>query len=91
MVTSNADVNTQRHDGRAAGQLKPSIDEWLLSVLHQQGTQTLDHIGTLLPDVNWAHLFVAIDRLNRTGDISLWSPGFGDYHLTVNQGQRLTT
>lgn len=90
MVTSNADVSTQRHDGRAPGPLKPSIDEWLLNVLHQQGTQTIDHIGTLLPEVNWAHLFLAIDRLNRTGDISLWSPGFGDYHLTVNPGQRLT-
>ena len=88
MATSFVEVNSQAHDRRATGQEKPSVDEWVLSVLQQRGTQTLDQIGKLLPEVNWAQLFLAIDRLSRSGKISLWSPGFGDYLITVNHGQR---
>ena len=73
-------------DRDAIFQHHPSIDEWITSVLVQHGTQTLDDLGKLLPDVNWAQLFLAIDRLSRSGKISLWSPGFGNYLITANPG-----
>lgn len=79
--------SAQIKDRRVAVHEKPSIDEWIVGVLQQHGTQTLDQIGKLLPEVNWAQLFLAIDRLSRSGKISLWSPGFGDYLITVNQGR----
>jgi hypothetical protein len=82
------DVTKPVSDRRVGVQEKPSIDDWILGVLHQHGTQTLDQIGKLLPEVNWAQLFLGIDRLSRSGQISLWSPGFGDYLITVNQRQR---
>ncbi len=88
MTTSTVEVKSPVHERRAVIQEKPSIDEWVLSVLQQHGTQTLDQIGKLLPEVNWAQLFLAIDRLSRSGKISLWSPGFGDYFITVNQRPR---
>jgi hypothetical protein len=87
MTTLMAEAK-QVHDRRETVQEKPSIDEWVVDVLQQHGTQTLDQIGKLLPGVNWAQLFLAIDRLSRSGRISLWSPGFGDYLITVNQGRR---
>jgi hypothetical protein len=88
MAMSLAEGKSGVHDRRAMLQEKPSIDEWVLGALQQHGTQTLDQIGKLLPGVNWAQLFLAIDRLSRSGKISLWSPGFGDYLITVNQGHR---
>jgi hypothetical protein len=88
MALSMEEATRPVHDRRAHVQEKPSIDEWILGVLQQHGTQTLDQIGKLLPEVNWAQLFLAIDRLSRSGQISLWSPGFGDYLITVNQRRR---
>jgi hypothetical protein len=88
MATSLADAKSDVQDRRAMIQEKPSIDEWVLGTLQQHGTQTLDQMGKLLPEVNWAQLFLAIDRLSRSGKISLWSPGFGDYLITVNGRQR---
>lgn len=82
------DVQRPERDRGATFQYHPSIDEWITSVLVQHGTQTLDDLGKLLPDVNWAQLFLAIDRLSRSGQISLWSPGFGDCLITANPGHR---
>ena len=75
-------------DRTAQAHERPSLDEWVIAVLQQRGTQTLDKLGKLLPEANWAQLFLAIDRLSRSGKISLWSPGFGDYLITVNNGIR---
>jgi hypothetical protein len=77
-------------DRRTFVQEKPSIDDWLLSALQQHGTQTLDQIGTLLPEANWAQVFLAIDRLSRSGKIALWSPGFGERLISANRAQPLT-
>jgi hypothetical protein len=85
MTTILAEVGDAVQDRRTVVQEKPSIDEWVLGALQQHGTQTLDQMGTLLPETNWAQLFLAVDRLSRSGKISLWSPGFGDYLITVNR------
>ena len=66
---------------------QPSIDEWVLDALQQHGAQTLDQMAQLLPEINWAQLFLAIDRLSRSRKISLWSPGFGVYLVTLNMTQ----
>lgn len=63
---------------------RPSIEEWVLGVLRERGTQTLDQLGGLLPEVNWAQLFLAIDRLSRSGKISMRNIGPGDYFLSIN-------
>jgi hypothetical protein len=88
MAISRGDLNRQGHDPYPTEPEKPSMDEWVLSILQEHGTQTLDRLGALLPHVNWAQLFLAIDRLSRSGHIALWSPGFGDYLITANSGQR---
>ena len=70
---------------RTSVQEKPSIEDWILGALQQHGTQTLDQMGTLLPEANWAQLFLAIDRLKRSGRISLWSPGLGEHLISANR------
>ena len=81
-------MNATVQERTAQAHERPSLDEWVIAVLQQRGTQTLDQLGKLLPEANWAQLFLAIDRLSRSGKISLWSPGFGDYLITVNNGIR---
>jgi hypothetical protein len=56
-----------------------SMEEWVLDVLEREGVQTLDQLGLLLPSGNWARLFLALDRMSRSGCIALWSNGRGDY------------
>ena len=85
MATSQMDVNRQESDRCGTVMNQSSIDERVVRVLQRHGTQTLDHIGTLLPDVTWPRLFLAIDRLSRSGKISLWSTGFGDYFMTAKR------
>ena len=59
----------------------PSIDEWILSILAGQEEQTLDGLGRWIPAVNWAQVFLAIDRLSCSGKIALWPLQHGDYRL----------
>jgi hypothetical protein len=61
----------------------PSMEEWLLDALQRHGMQTLDQLGLLLPAGNWAQLFLALDRLSRSGSIVLWSNGRGEYLARV--------
>jgi hypothetical protein len=63
----------------ASIEARPSIEEWVLDVLEREGMQTLDQLGLLLPAGNWARLFLALDRMSRSGCIVLWSNGRGDY------------
>jgi hypothetical protein len=91
MATIPAEVGHAVQDHRTVAQEKPSIDEWVLDALQQHGTLTLDQMGTLLPGTNWGQLFLAVDRLSRSGKISLWAPGFGDYLITLNRTELLTS
>jgi hypothetical protein len=66
---------------------RPSIEEWVLDVLEREGMQTLDQLGLLLPSGNWARLFLALDRMSRSGRIVLWSNGRGDYLAKLKDRQ----
>jgi len=61
----------------------PSMKEWVLSILYERGMQTLDDLGSWLPQANWAGLFLAIDSLSRDGIIELRRIGQGDCVLTL--------
>lgn len=67
----------------------PSMSEWVLHILHERGGQTLDEIGALLPNANWAQLFLAIDKLTRDGAIELRFAGRGEYWLNLRHAERL--
>ncbi len=71
-------------DSVFVGEERPSVDEWIVEVLRQRGAQTLDRLGDSLPNVNWARLFLAIDRLNRAGKVAIWPPQNGDYLVSLS-------
>jgi len=85
MPTTRVEVNQQGHHEGTIENEKPSLDEWVLAVLREHGTQTLDNLAMLLRPVNWGRLFLAVDRLSRSGKVALWSPGFGEYFITAKQ------
>ena len=60
-----------------------SVDEYIIELLRQKVAQTLDHLGASLPNVNWARLFLAIDRLSRTGIIAIAPPQQGEYLISL--------
>jgi hypothetical protein len=63
---------------------RASVDEYILGLLRRKGAQTLDHLGQSLPNVNWARLFLAIDRLSRAGQIAIAPPQDGDYLVSLS-------
>ncbi|MGH7231498.1 MAG: hypothetical protein ACREJU_09095 [Nitrospiraceae bacterium] len=67
----------------AAVQEQPSVDEWIVGRLQEQGSQTLDQMADSLPEVNWAQFFLAVDRLSRSGQIVLWHRHRGDYLVSL--------
>jgi hypothetical protein len=62
---------------------RPSVDEWILQKLCDEGAQTMDQLGQALPAVNWAQFFLAIDRLSRSHQIILWPPKDGEYLISL--------
>jgi hypothetical protein len=87
MATVLEELSGGVEDRHTMVQVKLLSDEWVLGMFQKHGTQTLDQMGKLLPEMNWTQLFLAIDRLSRSKKISLWSPGFGEYQITVNGTQ----
>src|SRR5207237_8239501 len=63
---------------------QPSLDEWILGALRRKRSQTVDQLATCLGDVNWSELFLAIDRLTKTGAVLMWPSPFGDAVLSLN-------
>jgi hypothetical protein len=64
-------------------QNSPSIDEWITAALRGKGEQTLDALGSLLPETNWAQLFLAVDRLSRAKKIRIRQTSDHDYVLSL--------
>ena len=62
----------------------PSLDEWILGALRRKRSQTVDQLAACLGDVNWSELFLAIDRLTKTGAILIWPSPIGDAVLSLN-------
>ena len=48
-----------------------SVDELLLEALRGMQPQTIESLCSLLPGLTWSQVFLAIDRLNRSGAVTL--------------------
>ena len=62
----------------------PSVEDWLVGALRERGPQTLEELGSCLPQTNWTQLLLAIDRLSRRGDITMRLHSQGDYLISLN-------
>ncbi|MEK6617285.1 MAG: hypothetical protein AABY90_01185 [Nitrospirota bacterium] len=62
-----------------------STDERLLSALRGMESQTIESLCSLLPGMTWSQVFLAIDRLSRSGVVSLRPSGRRDYQVSLNR------
>lgn len=62
-----------------------STDERLLSALRGMQPQTIDTLCSVLPGMTWSQVFLAIDRLSRSGVVSLRPSGRRDYQVSLNR------
>lgn len=65
-----------------------SVEQWVLSVLMEHGERSLDELGQSLPEMNWAQLFLTIDKLSRSGKICLHRAKDGDYIVGISAPAR---
>jgi DNA-binding Lrp family transcriptional regulator len=63
----------------------PSIltDEKIIAALKKSGPLTIEEMSSI-PGMSWVRVFSAVDRLSRSGVVSLRRIGLG-YHVVYNQ------
>jgi hypothetical protein len=62
-----------------------STEEMLLTVLRTQGPQTLDNLCSL-PEIGSSQMLLAIDRLSRSGLVSIEPIARCEYRVVLNDG-----
>ena len=60
-----------------------STDEQLLAILREVGPRTIEELSSL-PGMSWPPVFLALDRLSRSGAVSLRPTGRGEYQVSIN-------
>jgi hypothetical protein len=60
-----------------------SIDNRILDILEEDGAQSLDDLDNSLPEVGSARILFAIDRLSRTGQVSMGPRRNGEYIVSA--------
>ena len=63
----------------------PKLERRLLALLRERGAQTMDQLTSLFPAVSWSQVFLAVDRLSRTGSVSLRKIGAYEYQVLPNR------
>lgn len=62
-----------------------SIEQRVLAALRVGGDKTIEQLTASLPDVSWTQVFLAIDRLSRSGRVILRRTVRGDYQASLNR------
>ena len=60
----------------------PSVDRTVLLLLRRKGAQTIEGL-TVLTGVGWGQVFLSVDRLSRTGKVSLTRVYPSEYRVSV--------
>ncbi|MFM8552545.1 MAG: hypothetical protein ACKOCD_09635 [Nitrospiraceae bacterium] len=60
------------------------VEQRLLTTLRVQGEQTMEQLASVLPTVSWSQVFLAVDRLSRSGLVSLRRDGGCRYSVSLN-------
>lgn len=61
-----------------------SVTPRLIEVLRQEGPQTIEALSTRA-GISWTQVFLAIDRLSRSGGVSLRRLGGSRYQVSLNR------
>ncbi len=62
----------------------PSVDRTMLLLLRREGAQTIEGL-TLLTGFEWGQVFLSVDRLSRTGKVSLTPVYPSEYRGSVGR------
>lgn len=67
----------------------------LLQALRSEGSLTMEQVAARFPQLSWGELFLAVDRLSRSGELVIRRRGYDyDLHVTahaaVQEADRLT-
>ena len=60
-----------------------TADDMVLRIVKAQGPQTLEDLVAVLPRFGWSAVFLAVDRLSRSGRIILRSCGRVGYQVVL--------
>ncbi len=63
----------------------PGVEQRLLDALKMKGAQTMEQLASLQPTVSWAQVFLAVDRLSRSGLVFLRRDGGCRYCVSLNR------
>jgi len=61
-----------------------STDKLLLQALRGMQPQTIESLCSLLPGMTWSQVFLAIDRLSRSGVVTLEPIRRCEYQISLN-------
>lgn len=66
-------------------EVAPGVEQQLLDALKMKGAQTMEQLASLQPTVSWAQVFLAVDRLSRSGLVFLRRDGGCRYCVSLNR------
>jgi len=61
-----------------------SVDRKVLLLLRRKGAQTIEGL-TMLTGIGWGQVYVSVDRLSRTGKVSLVPVYPNEYRVSVGR------
>ena len=64
-----------------------SVDRKVLLLLKRKGAQTIEGL-TMLTGIGWGQVYVSVDRLSRTGKVSLAPVYPNEYRVSVGREVR---
>ena len=67
--------------------LYTTVENQVIGVLHRTHACDLEDVTRQCPNLTWNQVFLAVDRLSRSGEIMLMPGGRGVYTLTFPQRQ----
>ena len=67
--------------------LQTTVEDQVIGVLHRTQTCDLEEVTRQCTNLTWNQVFLAVDRLSRSGEIMLVPMGRGMYALTFPQRQ----
>lgn len=65
-----------------------SVDRKVLLLLRRKGAQTIEAL-TMLTGIGWEQVFLSVDRMSRTGKVSLNAVYPSEYRVSVGQSGSL--
>jgi len=64
--------------------ISQSVDRKMLLLLRRKGAQTIEDL-TILMGIGWGQVFLSVDRLSRTGKVSLTPVYPSEYRVSVGR------